>query len=271
MPSRSAGLSFVGSGECRDVSKPCSRQNCRRTAARVSEKVGSFLRYQAMVKTCRRARCSRRVAASSVTIENSPSRQVVVRTIALSDPWRWVSTPRWLRTSRKVTSSCQRWTNQWTICKGVLAHGAAYVLERLRTPAIPLAPGTVSAATAHLEAVAKRLDLVNRQMLAVEERLDSLTESLAGAQEGAQGAGPEPRDVTILRSLPGVGRIVLATLVAEAFEALQRRDYQALRCLSGVAPVTKRSGKSRIVLMRQAAHVRLRNAVYHWARVAVQH
>ena len=129
----------------------------------------------------------------------------------------------------------------------------------------------MSAATAHLEAVAKRLDLVNRQMLAVDERLDSLTHSLVAAQEGAEGQRPEPCDVTILRSLPGVGRIVLATLVAEAFEALQRRDYQALRCLSGVAPVTKRSGKSRIVLMRQAAHVRLRNAVYHWARVAVQH
>jgi transposase len=71
--------------------------------------------------------------------------------------------------------------------------------------------------------------------------------------------------------VPGVGRIVLATLLAEAFEAVQRRDDQALRCLAGVAPVTKRSGKSRIVLMRQAAHVRLRNAVYHWARVAVQH
>src|SRR5215212_5139023 len=108
-------------------------------------------------------------------------------------------------------------------------------------------------------------------MLLVDERLDSLTQSLAGAQERAEGPRPEPCDVTILRSLPGVGRIVLATLVAEAFEALQRRDYQALRCLSGVAPVTKRSGKSRLVLMRQAAHVRLRNAVYHWARVAVQH
>src|SRR4051812_21526930 len=127
----------------------------------------------------------------------------------------------------------------------------------------PVAPGTVSAATAHLEAVAKRLDLVNRQMLAVDERLDRLTESLAGAQEGAEGQRPEPCDVTILRSLPGVGQIVLATLLAEAFEALQRRDYRALRCLAGVAPVTKRSGKSRIVLMRQAAHVRLRNAVYH--------
>lgn len=37
------------------------------------------------------------------------------------------------------------------------------------------------------------------------------------------------------------------------------------------APFTKRSGKSRIVIMRQAVHVRLRNGAYHWARVALQH
>src|SRR6476646_1464825 len=48
-----------------------------------------------------------------------------------------------------------------------------------------------------------------------------------------------------------------------------RRDYTALRTLSGVAPVTKRSGKSCIVIMRYAAQLRLRNAVFHWARVAV--
>jgi len=36
-----------------------------------------------------------------------------------------------------------------------------------------------------------------------------------------------------------------------------------------VAPVTKRSGKSCIVSMRYAAQIRLRNAVFHWARVAV--
>jgi len=40
----------------------------------------------------------------------------------------------------------------------------------------------------------------------------------------------------------------------------------ASRC--GVAPVTKRSGKFRIVQRRQAAHQRLANAVYHWSRVA---
>ncbi len=35
--------------------------------------------------------------------------------------------------------------------------------------------------------------------------------------------------------------------------------------------MTKRSGKSWIVIRRQACHDRLSNAMYHWARVAVQH
>jgi hypothetical protein len=60
---------------------------------------------------------------------------------------------------------------------------------------------------------------VNRRKLDVDERLDRLTQSLAGAQKGAEWHRPEPSDVTVLRSLPEVGRIVLATLLAEAFEA----------------------------------------------------
>ena len=60
-------------------------------------------------------------------------------------------------------------------------------------------------------------------------------------------------------------------LLAEAFDVLQRRDYAALRSLTGVAPVTKRSGRSCVVVRRQACHQRLANATYHWARVAVQH
>jgi transposase len=148
---------------------------------------------------------------------------------------------------------------------------AAQVIETLRAPAIPVAPGTERAATGHLDAVASRLDLVNQQIRRAEVQLDSLTEQLCGQEGDEPGHETEQRDVTILRSLPGVGRIVLATLLAEAPDALHRRDYHALRCLSGVAPITKRSGKSRIVIMRQAVHVRLRNSVYHWARVAVQH
>ncbi len=181
------------------------------------------------------------------------------------DLWRLIPTPE--KAARVREATVDRRLRRARIRRLLAAEG----LEALRTPAIRLAPGTVSAAVNHLEAVTKRLDLGNRQMLEVDERLDRLTQSLADAQEGAKGQRPELCDVTILRSLPGVGRIVLATLLAEVFEALRRRDDQALRCLAGVAPVTKRSGQSRIVLMRQAAHVRLRNAVYPWARVAVQH
>jgi transposase len=71
--------------------------------------------------------------------------------------------------------------------------------------------------------------------------------------------------------MPGNGRIVLATLLAEAWDALQRRDYHALRALCGVAPIAKRSGNSRVVIRRLACHPRLRNAVYHWANAAIQY
>ena len=79
------------------------------------------------------------------------------------------------------------------------------------------------------------------------------------------------QDIVVLKSMPGIGRINLATLLCEGSGPLSRRDYPALRTLCGAAPVTKRSGKSQIVVMRYAAHARLRNTVYHWARVAIQH
>ena len=149
---------------------------------------------------------------------------------------------------------------------------AAEVLRILRQPALTVAPGTAEAASAHIRAVAERLELVNRQIHEAHRQLDGLCARLAEENtETPPGPEPEQRDVTILRSLPGVGRIVLATLLAEASEPLRRRDYHALRTLSGVAPVTKRSGKRCIVSMRQACHMRLRGAVYHWARVAIQH
>ena len=82
-------------------------------------------------------------------------------------------------------------------------------------------------------------------------------------------ATTEPPDAAILLSVPGIGTEVLATLLADGSDAVGRRDYDALRCLCGVAPVT-RSGKSLIVTRRRAAHNRLRDAAYHWAGVAAQ-
>lgn len=151
-------------------------------------------------------------------------------------------------------------------------YDAAAVLEILRQPAVTVAPGTVEAASAHIRSLVERIHLINRQLKDCHKRLDAICAQLAAEKgEGPEGQKREQRDVEILRSLPGVGRIVLATLLAEASQPLRNRDYHALRSLSGVAPVTRRSGKRCVVGMRQACHLRLRGALYHWARVAVQH
>jgi transposase len=145
---------------------------------------------------------------------------------------------------------------------------AAEVLRILRQPPLVVAPGTAEAASAHIRTVAARLRLVNQQIKETERRLDELCAAIAAS---APGQICEQRDVAILRSYPGLGRITIATLLAEACEPLRRRDYHVLRVLSGQAPVTRRSGKSCIVLQRYACNNRLQNAVYHWSRVAIQH
>jgi transposase len=148
---------------------------------------------------------------------------------------------------------------------------AAKALEILRRKPISVAPGTAEAASAHIRAVASRLRLINQQVKEAEGKLKELCDRFAASSENEPGQSCEQRDVAILRSSPGIGRIVLATLLAEAAEPLRRRDYHALRTLSGQAPVTKRSGKQCHVTRRLARNKRLENALYHWSRVASQH
>ena len=148
---------------------------------------------------------------------------------------------------------------------------AAAVLNILRQQPLAVASGTIEAATAHIRAVAARLRLINQQIKETERRLDDLCAAIEASAETAPGQICEQRDIAILRSCPGLGRITIATLLAEACEPLRRRDYHVLRALSGQAPVSRRSGKSWIVLRRHACNRRLARAVYHWSRVATQH
>lgn len=156
-------------------------------------------------------------------------------------------------------------------CRRVRTVSAQDVLAYLHEPAIAVAPGTTQAAVAHIQVTVSRLQLVRDELANACRQMDRLTAAVATALEKPE-PGPQTqprRDVAILASLPGVGRIVLATLLAEAREPLQRRDYHALRCLCGVAPVTQRSGKSLIVKRRLAAHKRLQDAAYHWSGNAI--
>ena len=178
--------------------------------------------------------------------------------------WEMIPAPAKARTARKST-----------IEKLLRKHrvrriSADEILVKLRTPAITVADGTEEAVRTSLKLIFDQLAFNQNQASEINTRIDQLMEQLTAASDDESGTDWQ-RDVAILSSIPGVGRIVLATLLAEASGLLIRRDREALRCLCGIAPVTKRSGKTINVMRRLACNGRLRNAMYHWARTAVQH
>ena len=186
---------------------------------------------------------------------------------AADEPWVWAL----LRAAPTPADGQRRPRSTWA------ALVARYRLRRLtaddiiaalRTPALRVAPGTVDAAGAHVALLLPRLALVHEQRAQCERRLDALLAAAAATEPGE--GEREHRDVTILRSLPGVGRLVAATMLAEASRPLAARDYQTLRAHAGVAPVTRQSGKSRQVVMRRSCNGRLRHAVFHWARNSIR-
>ena len=140
------------------------------------------------------------------------------------------------------------------------------IVALLKASPLRLAPGAVEAASEHVLLLIPRLRMLYQQRKDIAGRIEGVLGELS-----VEGESGEHRDVTLLLSLPGVGRVVAATMLAEASQPLGDRDYHALRSYSGVAPITRRSGKRCVVVMRQSCNERLRNAVYHcngrWERI----
>ena len=139
------------------------------------------------------------------------------------------------------------------------------VYKKLRQQPLTVAAGVETAAVAHIRTLCDRLKLANRQHKQVEQQIQQLCDKLCKQSDNDRGG---PSDVAIILSMKGIGTTVAATLLAEASQPLRQRDYHSLRFLCGTAAVTKRSGKTINVQMRYACNQRLRNAVYHWSRVA---
>ena len=139
------------------------------------------------------------------------------------------------------------------------------VLDCLQAPALHVALGTAEAAQAHCGLLLPCLRVLAEQLRLCKQQATTLLSTLAEApsEDG-------PSDVAIVQSLPGVGRKITAWFFAEAASLLADRNYDVLRTHGGVAPVTRQSGKRRQVVMRRACNPRLRHALYHMARVAMQ-
>lgn len=154
-------------------------------------------------------------------------------------------------------------------------------LSALRAEPIHVAPGTAKSALRVLDSLFERTALIRRQLAQCDADIDVVFEALPGDPEAPPGQQSEQRDARIVRSLPGVGPILHATLLAEAHEPLARRDYDTLRRLCGVAPVTYETGRKtrdgkkvdgrKTVVMRRACNARLRTAMFWVAMVASRH
>lgn len=189
--------------------------------------------------------------------------QVLALSPAADEPWLWALLERAPTPAhgRRLPVSAVRALLARQRIRRLTAEA---VHAALQAPALPVAAGTLAAASGHVGLLVARLQLIQAQRRRCAQRLEALLAQLA-----LPGAGEDPeehRDVTILRSLPGVGRVVVATMLAEASRPLAARDYQTLRAQAGAAPVTRQRGKARVVLMRRACNGRLRGALFHWAR-----
>ncbi|MBO0866622.1 MAG: IS110 family transposase [Mycobacterium sp.] len=74
----------------------------------------------------------------------------------------------------------------------------------------------------------------------------------------------------VLRSLPGLGLVLGARVLGEFGDDPTRfTDADSRRRYAGSAPITRTSGKSRVVLMRRARNTRLADACRWWAFNAI--
>lgn len=189
---------------------------------------------------------------------------------AADEPWLWTmlgestDPAMWSRLTRRRIAATLR-------AHRIRRVTADTIVDALQQPRLTVAPGVTEAVGLRIAALVPQLQVVHEQRLRADRRIDHFLERLA-TREAVEAERREHRDVEILQSLPGVGRMVTATMLTEATGPLADRDYGTLRAHTGVAPVTKRSGKrAHFVHMRYACKRRLRQAVYHWSRTSLQH
>lgn len=193
--------------------------------------------------------------------------QLLTLSPAATDPWVWrlferAPTPRagaQLRPTVVASVVHSYRVRKWT---------PAAVQAALRRSPLVVAGGVTEAASAHAQYLIKRLWLVQQQREACMKQLEALLAELTDPPEPPADGGPT--DAAIMRSQPGVGPKVAARLLTEAAHLWPERLAGALRAWMGLAPVTRQSGKTRLVVMRTACSHVLREAGFYWARASLK-
>jgi transposase len=137
-----------------------------------------------------------------------------------------------------------------------LDHKAQQIQAALRSQQLAASPQITSAFAASVRATVAVSQELSRQ-------IDELERELADAFMSHP-------DAEIMRSLPGLGLVLGARVLAEFGDSPNRyKDAKARRCYAGTAPITRASGTRQVVLARIARNRRLADACYLWAFAAL--
>jgi transposase len=129
---------------------------------------------------------------------------------------------------------------------------AAELQAALRAPQLETAPVVAEAYGAAVNALVGVIAVLNRQLEQVGEQLDHRFETHPDAE--------------IVRSLPGLGVVLGARVVAEFGDDPTRYgNPKARKSYAGTAPITRASGKRQVVTARLARNRRLADTCYLWA------
>lgn len=106
---------------------------------------------------------------------------------------------------------------------------------------------------------------------AVVRTLSATLDAIAELETALDAHFEQHPDAEIVRSLPGLGLILGARVLSEFGDDPTRfTDAASRRAYAGAAPITRASGRSRVVLMRRACNHRLADACRWWAIAATQ-
>lgn len=134
---------------------------------------------------------------------------------------------------------------------------AEALLERMQPHLLSASDGTVAGKALAARAFTEQLALLNTHIRLHDKRLGELLD-----------AHP---DTPIFTSFPGIGPVIAGVLISEMGESRERfPSPSSLLAETGLAPVTKASGRTRQVRFRYAANRRMRHAIDWWMFVATR-
>ena len=129
---------------------------------------------------------------------------------------------------------------------------AAEIRAALRTPQLGVSPTVAAAYAATVGSAVRIIDEIVKQIAVLETELETSFD--------------QHPDTGIYRSLPGLGVILGARVLAEFGDDPERYNTaKSRRNYAGTSPLTVASGRSRVVKARFVKNRRLYNAVDQWA------